>query len=320
MRILVTGATGFIGSYIVKELSERGENIVVFDIQPPPVSMAKFTENATWIQGDIRNENEVEKVVSENRPEVIINMAGLLLFGCMENPRRAVEVNVLGLSNVLEASRKHGVRRIVTASSAAVYGTAKSDPREVAPIPTNVTLYGATKFLNEVLCRQYIENYELEATNLRYYGVYGPGEVRSPGMAKVIKSIESIVTGRNVVLPNLKASDHTHLVFVADAAHATVLAATVPGPLSIAYNIAGTPEDYVSFREIVSTIKKLEPASGDVIFEGKGEARGLGMFDISLARKELGFNPRYTMEEGLKESINYFKQANLDKRQRSGVL
>ncbi len=309
MKFIVTGATGFIGSYIVKELSERGDDILVFDIKPSPESMAKFIEKATWIQGDIRNDNEVEKVVSEYRPEVIINMAGLLQFGCMENPRLAVEVNVMGLSNVLEAARKHGVRRVVTASSAAVYGSAKSDPREGAPIPTNVTLYGATKFLNEVLCRQYIENYKLEATNLRYYGVYGPGEVRSPGMAQVIKSIESIVTGKNVVLPNLKASDHTHLVFVADAAHATVLAATVPGPLSIAYNIAGKPEDYVTFGEIVSTIKKLEPNSGDVIFEGKGEARGLGMFNISLARKELGYEPRYTMEEGLRESIRYFKQA-----------
>lgn len=309
MKILVTGATGFIGSYIVQELLQRGEDIAVFDIQPISPVMKALGKPIHWHQGDIRQLALIEKLVSSFRPDVIINLAGLLMFGCAQNPRQAVEVNVLGLSNVLEAARTHGVRRVVTASSAAVYGGSKEEPKETASIPPNVTLYGASKFFNEILCRQYIENYHLEATNFRYYGVYGPGEVRSPGFAKVLKEIESIVTGKTVVIPQLRPTDHTHLVFVADAAHATVLGATVPGPLSLAYNIAGGPGDYVTFGQIVSTIKKLEPNSGDVIFQGKeGEDRSLGVFDISLARKELGFEPKYTMEEGLRESIQYFKR------------
>jgi nucleoside-diphosphate-sugar epimerase len=74
--------------------------------------------------------------------------------------------------------------------------------------------------------------------------------------------------------------------------------------------VAGIPEDYVTFGEIVATIKKLEPKSGNVIFKGEGqEDRGLGCFDISLARRELGFEPKYTMETGLRESIRYFRQS-----------
>ncbi len=309
MKILVTGATGFIGSYIVRELVERQDEVAVFDIQPASKVLLNFGKELKWYQGDVRNSDEVKSVVGEVRPEVIINMAGLLMFGCAQNPRMAVEVNVLGLSNVLEAARQFKIRRVVTASSAAVYGGSKDPPLENTAVSPKVTLYGASKFMGEILCRQYIENYGLEATNMRYYGVYGPGEVRSPGMAKVIKEIESIVTGKTVSIPNLKATDHTHLVFVADAAHATSLAATVPGPLSLSYNIAGNAADFVTFGEIVATIKKLEPKAGDVIFEGKGTRDRIGFFDISLAQKELGYEPRYNMEKGLMENIKYFKNS-----------
>jgi len=213
MKILVTGATGFIGSYIVQQLIEGGEEISVFDIQPISKVIADLGKKIPWHQGDVRSPEEVKKVVSQFKPQAIINMAGLLMFGCAQNPRLAVEVNVYGLSNVLEAARECGVRRVVTASSAAAYGGGKREPKESTMISPKVTLYGATKFLGEVLCRQYKENYGLEVANLRYYGVYGPGEVRSPGMAKVIKEIESIITGRDVVIPNLRPTDHTHLVF-----------------------------------------------------------------------------------------------------------
>ena len=86
MKFLDTGATGFIGSYIVKELHEKGEDFIVLTFSARSRIVEKFMEKSNWIQGDIRNEKEVERVVSEYRPEVVINMAGLLMFGCMKYP------------------------------------------------------------------------------------------------------------------------------------------------------------------------------------------------------------------------------------------
>jgi len=306
MKVLVTGGTGFIGSYVLLELIRRKEETIVFDIEPSSRVAKNIQENTKWVQGDIRNGENTEAVIREYRPDVVINLAGLLQYGCMENPRRAIEVNVLGLSNVLEGGRKCGVKRIVTASSAAAYGFFTKQVQEREPIPTDVTLYGATKFIGEILGRQYIENYGMEVVNLRYFGVYGPGEVRSPGMAKVIKDIESIVTGKSVVLPTVKGSDHTHLIFVADAAYATVLAAVVPGPLSLVFNVAGGPESYITFDEIVSIIQGMALNCGQVTFQGKGRDRG--PMDITLAQKELGFKPRYTPQEGFLESVKYFME------------
>lgn len=308
MRIILIGGTGFIGTYVLLELIKRGEKPILFDLKPP----SKFIENditkITWVKGDIRNEKQIEKVVERHQPEVIINLAALLLGGCIEYPRRAVEVNVIGLSNILEAARKYCVRRVVNASSAAAYGFSRRVMKENNPVSTNINLYGATKFLGEILCRQYIENYGIEATNLRYCGVYGPGEVRSAGIAEVIKNIERIVTGRDAVLPKISASDHMNFIFVADAALATVLAATISRPLSLVYNITGSAENYITFGEMVSLIKRMVKTSGDVIFKGSGYDRG--PVDIELARRELGFEPRYSIVDGLKESIKYlFKES-----------
>src|SRR4030042_5317005 len=130
MKILVTGATGFIGSYIVRELVERQDEVAVFDIQPASKVLLNFGKELKWYQGDVRNSDEVKNVVGEVRPEVIINMAGLLMFGCAQDPRMAVEVNVLGLSNVLEAARQFKIRRGVTASRAAGFGGRKGPALE----------------------------------------------------------------------------------------------------------------------------------------------------------------------------------------------
>jgi nucleoside-diphosphate-sugar epimerase len=309
LNILVTGATGFIGSYIVSKLKARGDRVGVFDIQPSS-SLPAFADSISWFQGDITKIETILEVVEAFAPEVIIHLAGLLQYGCVKDPRNAVMVNTLGLSNILEAARIHKVPRFVTASSAAVYGLEKKDTRVNAPLPCDLTLYGATKFFGEVLSRQYTLNYGVETVNLRYFAVYGPGEVRSPGIAQVLMDMQKSATGKAVTISSVKSTDMLHLVYVSDAAEATVLAATVRGRVSPIYNIAGVPGDFVSFGQLASCIKQIAPKAGEILFCGTGPDRSGGFFDISLANQELGYEPSYTMETGLSECLRYFIAAS----------
>ena len=115
MKVLITGATGFLGSYIVQQFVQADHEVSVFDIQPASAGPSPVPETVTWHQGDITRPESIREVVVTTRPETIVHLAGLLQFGCMENPRAAITINVLGTSNMLEAAREAGVRRVVAA-------------------------------------------------------------------------------------------------------------------------------------------------------------------------------------------------------------
>lgn len=306
MAVLVTGGTGFIGSYVVLDLLAQGETPVLYDLQSPEaVPLLAPTRGLAWVRGDVRDRSSVAEAIAAHRPRAIIHLAGILQFGCRENPVLGTEVNILGLLNVLEGARTHGVKRVVAASSAAVYGPFSGEVRETDPISSTISLYGATKFYGEMLCQQYRDNYGLECACMRYYGVYGPGEVASPGMARVVKEIESTMTGKSVVIADAAAEDRFHFVYVADGAQATVLAALTLGAVSLTYNVAGGADSYTTFARMVETIRALCPTAGKVEFRGPGRARG--SMDISRAKQELGYEPRYSLEDGLREVMKWHR-------------
>lgn len=271
-------------------------------------------DNSNWIEGDIKDASFVNKVVSDYLPDVIIHMVNLMYWASSNDPRMALEVNVLGFSNVLEAAKEYGVRRVVAASSGGVYEGSSQECNEGAEISPNVSLYGACRFLNEVLSRQYRENYGIECTNLRCVTVYGPGEIGGQGIAQEVKKIESIASGKTVKVKRLKSCGVFFPIFVADAARAFVLAATTKSRISLVYNISIPKEQYITVGEFVSTIQGLEPGSGDVIFEedsGPDSVKSfIGHYDTSLAEAELGFKAEYNLKDGLSESIDYVKRSN----------
>ena len=300
MAVLISGGSGLIGTYVTKELLTRGEEIVVYDLKLPAA-----TRGINFVQGTITERKKLLTVCKTYNVDRIIHLAALLQFGCEQRPCDAIHVNVLGTLNLLEAARLADVRRFVFASSGAVYGPVEETVTEATPIFPGISLYGATKHLCEILGARYEKVYSLPFVALRYWGVYGPGEVSSPGMAEVFKRIESSISGKDVVVSEAGPDEKRHFTFVKDATHATVLATEVPLKDSRVFNIAGGEDSYVTFQEFYSTIKKLCPSAGNVLFQGKGQNRG--KVDISAARKELGYEPKYTLEMGIQEDINYWR-------------
>lgn len=307
MKVLVTGGAGFLGSFVVRELLEAGHEPVVLDIHAPAAGGTRVP----FVQGGIEDVDLLLGTVERHAVDRVIHLAGFLQFGCARNPQKAVEVNVRGTLNVLEASRRAGVKKIVFASTGAVYGPRAEPIDESAPILPTVSLYGTTKFLGEVLLRHYRDLYGIPFAALRYWGVYGPGEVHSPGIAEVIKRIESTIHGKDVVVEEVGADDRRHFLYVKDAARATVLALSAGTTAHSVFNVAGGPDHYVTFGEFHRTIKGLYPAAGEAVFSGKGQDRG--MVDISRAQSELGYHPGFSLEEGIKEDIAFLvSQKNME--------
>jgi len=300
VAVLITGGSGLIGTYVVKELLTRGEEIVVYDLKPPADETG-----ICFVNGTVTDKNRLLNICKKRAVDKVIHLAALLQFGCEQRPHDAIAINVLGTLNLLEVARRLSIKRFVFASSGAVYGPVEETMTEATPIFPGISLYGATKHLCEVLGTCYEKVYSLPFVALRYWGVYGPGEVSSPGMAEVFKRIESSISGKDVVITEVGPEEKRHFTFVKDAARAAALALEAPLKDSKIFNIAGGDDSYVTFQEFYQTIKKLCPSAGNVLFQGKGQNRG--KVDISAARKEIGYQPRYTLEMGIQEDIDHWQ-------------
>ncbi len=299
MKVLIIGAAGFLGSFVLRELAATGCEIAAADFKDRP---ADFPEGIAYKHVDVTDFENVREVVAWAKPDTVINLAGLLTNICASNPFQATRVNVMGAANVLEAARENGVKRVVFASSAGVCSPDRIDTRETRPVSTQVSMYGATKFYDEVLCRQYQENFGMETAALRYTLIYGPGDVSTPGNAQRLKNIESCVLGKDVAIDDATADDRVHLLHVADAGWATALAATASAPVSGAYNISGPLGDFLSFGEIVDLLSAAFPGAGKVVFGNHKQPQEFGLYSHRKAQEGFGYAPRIHAREGLVEN------------------
>lgn len=299
MKILVIGGAGFLGTFTVAGLLERKARVIatVFrdraDGLPP---------GAEYRRLDVADFAALKALMAETEPQVVINLAGLLTGLCACEPYTATRVNIMGAANVLEAARCAGVRRVVLSSSAGVAAPERIDTREDARVSPAVTLYGATKFYDEILGREYHRNYGLEVASLRYSLLYGPGEVASHGNAQRLKLLESCVLGADICIDDACGEDRVHLLHVRDAAHATILAATASQPVNGVFNISGPPEDFLSLQEIATLLHAAFPSAGRVSFTGKNPPQKFGLYFHDKARDAFGYSPAISARRGLVEN------------------
>lgn len=301
MRILIIGGTGQIGARISRHLCQRGDDVYVFGRRPPgDAAVHHARTNFHWVQGDVRDAIKVREAVKAIRPIKIIHLAALLQFACDVDPAQAIEVNVIGTLNVLEAAREFGVARVLFGSSVAVYGQQRALLREDGAIGADVSLYGETKLMGEKLGAQYAKNYGFEFIALRFCGIFGSGAPQSRGMAWVRRQIESSVNGERVLIEDASGDERVQLTYVADAADASVALLDHAQPTFGVYNIAAGHENYISLRQFHALIKSVAPGAGDVEFVGCG--RDMALVSIDRLRA-LGFQSRYSVVDGIRASL-----------------
>jgi UDP-glucose 4-epimerase len=297
--VLVTGGAGFIGSHITKELSRKGYDVRILDNLSSGRKENLKEINAEIINGDIRDFSVVKK--SLKGVDCVFHEAAMAsVTKSIEDPILSDHVNVDGTLNVLVAAKDSGCKKVVFASSSSVYGNPIRLPISESHPLNPLTPYAVTKLVGEHYCRVFYENYGLESVCLRYFNVYGPRQdPKSEYAAVVPKFISSIKNNRQPMIFG-DGNQTRDFVFINDVVQANILSMKHAG-FGI-FNVGSGSKTTVN-----ELAEKIGRAMNSIIHpthtgERKGDVRD-SMSDITHARKVLGFSPKYTLEDGLKETI-----------------
>ena len=310
MRILITGGAGLVGSHIADLLvKEETKEIVILDN-----FVRGRIQNLQWalahgpvsiVEGDICNRQTLAKVMPGI--EIVFHQAALRITQCAEEPRLAVEVLAGGTLNVLEEAVCTGVKKVVAASSASVYGLAEEFPTTEQHHPyNNRTLYGAAKVFNEGLLRSFYDMYGLDYVGLRYFNVYGPRmDIYGVYTEVLIRWMERIAAGQ----PPLIFGDGTQtmdFIYIEDIARANVLAAKVVATDEV-FNIASGTE--TSLNELAQMLLRTMESNLQLEYgpERKINPVPRRLADVHKAHRLLGFDAQVPLNEGLSRLVSWWR-------------
>jgi UDP-glucose 4-epimerase len=308
--VLVTGGAGTIGSTLVDQLLEAGASRVqVLDNlvrgRRANLDAALASGRVELIDGDIRDARLVDGLIAGK--DVVFHQAAIRITQCAEEPRLALEVLVDGTFNVVESAAKHRVGKLVAASSASVYGMAETFPTtERHHHENNDTIYGAAKTFNEGLVRSFRAMQGLDYVLLRYFNVYGPRmDVHGLYTEVLVRWMERIVDGK----PPLIFGDGQQtmdFVCVPDIARANVLAAESDIVEGV-YNIASGTE--TSLLQLAEALLRVMGSDLGVEHGPERAVNGVArrLADVEAARRDLGFEARIGIEEGLRELVEWWR-------------
>lgn len=308
-KALVTGGAGFIGSHLVTALVEEGCRVTVLDnLSSGHLSnLDHISDRIRFVQGDIRDDYML--TAEMDGCEVVFHQAAVVsVTKTVEDPISSAVINDMGALNVLETARRSGVRRVVLASSSAVYGDEPQSPKVESMTPKPLTPYAIQKLSNEHYARVYYQLFNLQTVCLRYFNVYGPRQDPSSPYSGVISIFMTKAVNDESPLIYGDGRQTRDFVYVSDVVRANLLAAVEERAAGEVYNI-GTQNavDINSlWRQVAalgnSTCKAnhFSPRSGDIVES---------LADIRKARHQLGFEPAFTLDAGLEKTFAWYRGA-----------
>ncbi len=330
MKVLVTGAAGFIGSTLSHRLLERGDEVLGFDnlndyydptLKEARLALLEGKPGFRFVRADLEDREAVDRAFKEFKPDRVVALAAQAgVRYSLENPRAYIDSNIVGFLNILEACRHFGCGHLVYASSSSVYGANRKLPFAVEDsVDHPVSLYAASKKANELMAHTYSHLYNIPTTGLRFFTVYGPWgrpdmalflftrkilagepiEVFNNGRhSRDFTYIDDIVEGIIRTLDHVPGPDPTY-----DPLHPTPASSTAPYRV---YNIGNSQP-----VELLRYIEVLEVALGR-----KAEMRMLPMqpgdvpdtfADVTALQRDTGYTPATPIETGVRNFVEWYR-------------
>jgi len=306
-KVLITGGAGFIGSHIAEKVLEMNYEVIIYDnLSTGKLSnLAQIKDHIKFIQGDIRDYDLLKK--SLTGCDIIFHEAAeVSVPKTVKNPIETTMINDIGTLNVFETARQCGIKRVVFASSCAVYGDDPKLPKTENMIPMPKSPYAAQKIMGEYYAKLYNDLYNLETVCLRYFNVFGPRQDPSSPYSGVISIFATKAINNEQPIIYGDGNQYRDFVYVKDVVKANILAAIKEDVGGQVFNI-GTA-NCITINELWELICKqtnlslkprYEPArSGDI---------NKSTSDISHTIKSLKYTPSISFPEGLKETLAWYK-------------
>lgn len=340
--ILITGSSGFIGSFLCKRLLNEYNNIKIigldnmnsyYDVSLKEYRLNELSKynNYTFIKGNLSDKELINKIFNEYKPEIIVNLAAQAgVRYSITNPDTYIESNIIGFYNILEACRNHPVEHLVYASSSSVYGGNTKVPFSTDDKVDNpVSLYAATKKSNELLAHCYSKLYNIPSTGLRFFTVYGPAG--RPDMA-YFGFTNKLIKGEKIQIFNYGncKRDFTYVDDIIEGIIRVMQGAPekkngedgLPIPPYAVYNIGNSnPENLLNFVEILQEeLIRAGVLPKDYDFESHKELVPMQPGDVPVTyadttplEKDYGFKPSTDLRTGLRKFAEWYKEFYIDK-------
>ncbi len=305
-RILVVGGAGFVGSHIVDQLlAEPVAEIIVLDNfvrgSRENLRAASRDRRLRIVEGSITDRALLGEVIAGVHG--VFHLAALWLYECVHEPRKALEVNVEGTYNVVEAAQAAGVERLVFSSSASVYGDALHVPMTEQHPFNNRTMYGATKIAGEQFLRAFFEQHKLNYVGLRYMNIYGPRmDDRGAYVSVIVKVLDRIAAGQAPIIVG-DGTQSYDFIYVEDVARANVLALK-GGAADRLYNIGMGVR--TTINELVAKLLTLTGSSLQPEYRPQQQmfvTHRVG--STELAERDLGFRAEVQLDDGLRRTVEW---------------
>lgn len=307
---VVTGGGGFIGSHIVEELLRRHQTVKIIDnfSTGRRANIKSFERDVEVIEADIAEAPDLVRYI--RGADYVIHQAAIpSVPKSIVDPVSSHHANVNGTLRLLLACREADVGRVVYASSSSLYGDSPTLPKHEEMMPNPLSPYGAQKLFGEFYCQVFTKTYGLETVSLRYFNVFGPRQDPSSQYSGVLSLfITAVLEGRRPTIygDGLQSRDFTYVQNVVDG---NLLACTAPGVAGETFNVACG--DRISVNSTLQLINKItgkdvapiytEPRAGDIKHS---------QADIRKAEKKLGYKPKISFEEGLRRTIDWYRENN----------